>query len=825
MWTHHLTTLYRSLTRHRLYAAINVLGLAVGIAVFLALGLYVRFETSFERWIPNADQIYPMRQTWHFAGRAAEAHNFTMGGLLEELETDFPQVTGTRMWNQPATVRQGGRASQQLVSLVDPGFLDTFHLPLVVGDRATLLRTPDQALLSRSAARKYFGTDSAMGRRLSLSMMGELHDYRVTGVLADPPKSTDFDFSVVIPITPEMISVQRQPYWNHWGSSQTPTYLRFPTPQAARVVNAQLDAFVDRRGRADMGGAKPPHTLIHLEAIPLLGSHLIEPADRAVVATLGVVGVLTLLLAAVNYVNLATARAGLRAREVAVRKVMGATSRDLVVQFLAEAVATVAVAALLGLALTEIALPLVNAAGGLSLKLEYFGRDGVVAPLLCGTMGVGLAAGAYPALALSRFRAAAVLASARTPGGGRAGSRVREVLVTAQFAVAIAFTVATAVILAQSRHLHQADLGFRRTGAVVVKSFDNPDVTASQRSTLLFLWRTLPGVASITTADIGPGVDEAWNATMSKRPGVTGDGVSTTYVETGPDFFATYGARFLAGRPLDRDHGLDDAAPLFSAGKPEDRALRANRLLDVVLSRTAVRALGFASPQDAVGKPILSALEGNTLRPLKVVGVVDDLRMRTPHEPVPNTYYFMRTDDIPNATAGVRFEGADPQAVIDQLQASWRRVASAVPFQAVTAQQSLQDYYTTDDQRGRLFTIGAVLAVVIGCVGLYGLASFTTARRIREIGIRKTLGASTGDILRLLVGQFLRPVLLANLVAWPLAYVAVRNWLSGFDQRIALSPLYFVGATALTLAVALLTVIGQALLVARAEPARALRHE
>lgn len=824
MWTHHLTTLYRSLTRHRLYAAINVLGLAVGVAVFLVLSLYVRFETSFERWLPDASNIYVMRQTWSFPGHSAEAFSNTMGGLLEELKADFPtEIVGTRIYGRGGTVRQGGRLTSEDMELVDPDFFKIFNLPLVRGDKRTALAAPDDIMLSETKARTYFGSVDAVGQQLTISVDGDLRTYRVSAVFKDLPKTTDLQFALLSPMRPISPENAKQISWYHWGSAHLSTYFRIDTPAQAQGLNGRMDAFTDRRGHDDL--PVPAHRELSLRLVPLTSLHLIDPKDRGVLGILGAVGALTLLLAAVNYVNLATARAGLRAREVAIRKVMGATREGLIAQFMLEAVATAAVASLVGLALAELALPQLNAAGGLSLRLDYLGADSMLPFVLGVVLAVGFGAGAYPALLLSRYRPAAVLASARTPGGGRAGSRVLEALVATQFAIAIAFGVGTAVIVTQADYLRRADLGFHRAGLIEVNSFDGGDVSDAQQATLLEMWRLTPGVVGVTDANIAPGVDDSTSATNIKRPNVAGEGPNLNWVQTGPDFFKVYGARLLAGRLLDRDHGMDDLPPVPDTATPAEKAVAQARNRNIVLNASALKVEGFASPQDAVGKTLLEGVEGDGFRPMTVVGVVADLRLRSPRAPVPGTFYLLSARHFHDAVAVVRYADADPRVLTQRLQAVWRKVAPSEPFEATTGEQKLQVYYKSDDQRGRLFTIGAVLAVVIGCVGLYGLASFTTARRIREIGIRKTLGASTADILRLLVGQFLRPVLLANLVAWPLAYLAMRSWLSGFDQRIALGPQYFLGATALTLAVALLTVIGQALLVARAEPARALRHE
>ena len=818
MLGHYLVTLYRSLTRHRLYAVLNVFGLAVGIAVFLVLWLDVRFETSWERWIPNASQIYGV--STQFIGPQSDGRRpapATMGGLLDELRADFPQVVGTRVRGGAATLLQDGHVMAEGIASVDPNFFQVFDLPLLAGDRTSALAAPDDLVVTTKAAKQYFGTTDPIGRRIALTYGGRVHVHRVTGVIAEPPKNTDQYFELIVPLN--VAAEARDPRWTIWGMNQLSTYLRFATPEAAHALDANLDTFTDRHGVRDIGATPPPHEMLRLRTYALPSFHLSNPRDAAVVAGLGAVGLLTLLLAAVNYVNLATARSGLRAREVAVRKVLGATGPALLAQFMSEAALTALLGALIGLALCELALPFVNTAGGLSLRITYFGADGVLWVLLLTVLVVGGGAGLYPALVLSRFRPAAVLASVRNPGGGRTGGRVREGLVVVQFAIAIAFAIATGVILTQTRFVRQADLGFRRHGLIVVESIDSSQLTDPQRHSLLEAWRSLPGVEGATMGDIAPGNDDSTWTTNTKRPGQPGLGPSISYVQSAEDFLHTYGARVLAGRLPDRAHGGDVGST--AAGFVSNKV---GPIQGVVLNLAATRALGFESPQAAIGQRLLDNLSPGVFQPWSVIGVVADIRFRSPRAPVPPTIYLAFHEGFGVMAAGVRYTG-DPRAVIDRLRGAWRRIAPDVPFRARTSEDSLDRYYRPDDQHGRLFTLGALLAVLIGCVGLYGLTSFSTAQRTREIGIRKTLGASTADVLRLLVGQLLRPVLLANLLAWPLAYFAMRGWLNGFDQRIGLNPLYFLGASALMLAVALATVVGQALMVARAEPAKALRHE
>jgi len=798
-----LLTLYRSLTRHPLYAGLNIGGLAIGIAVFLVLGLYVRFETSFEKWLPHHDQIYLVQTRWTMPDSPINGiWPNTMGGLYEQLKEDFPDTLGTRIYGDTATVIRNGIGTQENFVYVDRDFFKVFDLPIVKGDAAGALANPSNLFIDQKLAAKYFPGVDPVGRTLTLSIDGMAKPYRIAAVFEDLPKATDLSFDMFAPI-PAKPDKSMSDYWYHWGSTSLFTYLRFPTAAAAAAYQQRLPSFIDRRGRKDLG--PNASRSIDLSLRPIVDEHWQTPGRKLTVATLGIVGVLTLLIAIVNYVNLATARAGLRAREVAMRKVLGANRRALIRQFIGEAVATAAIAALVGLALAELGLPLVNAAGGLSLTMPY----AVVIPALALiVLIVGVLAGLYPAVLLSRFQPAAVLASARSPGGGRSGARVREALVIAQFGLAIAFIIGTMVLVAQTSHVRRTDLGFRREGLAIVTSLPNNALTDGQRASLLAAFGAVPTVRSVTISDTAPGNDDTNNNNNLPLPGVPGDGPSLKDVQIGANFFRTYGARLLAGRFFDAHHGLDDATGL----KWKDPR-------NIIINRHAVSTLNFKSPQDAIGKTV-----GRAASPRTIVGVVDDLRFHSPRKPIPPTYYeyHPRQEDYPLAT--VRFEG-DPRATIDALRAVWRRIAPEVEFQAKTAEQNLAFYYKPEDHAAHLFTIGAVLAVLIGCVGLWGLASFNTARRVKEIGIRKTLGASSADVVRLLVGQFLRPVLIANIIAWPLAYIAMRKWLAGFDDRIALSPLFFIAATLLALAIAVLTVIAQSLRAARAEPAWALRHE
>ncbi len=813
-----LTSYWRSLAHRPGFAALNIGGLALGIAVAIVLGLFVRFETGFDRWWPNSDQIYVVREKWTLPGVRSNNGVNTMAGLLEQMRGDFSGLLGTRIRTTDATLRDpSGTVMSEPIGLVDPEFFRVFEWPLAAGLTASALADPTSLVVNETVARRYFGTAAPLGRTIRLTVNGHSNDYRVTAVIRDLPPSSEFSRKDGIRLA--MLARLKyvaadEPYWYHWGSESLYTFLRFPTPAAARAFESGLTAFVDRHSEKDSHGQSMV-SILRQSLLPVPEMHLREAKDRNTVATLGLVGALALLIALVNYINLATARAGLRAREVAVRKALGATRATLARQFIGEAVITTALAALCGLALVEATLPVVNALGGTSLALKYGGTNGVLLPLAALVAIAGVLAGVYPALVLSSFQPAAVLASARTPGGGRSGARVREGLVIVQFAIATALTIGTLVLVAQTRFLERADLGFHRDGLILVESFNNPSITPQQRTAMLARFAAIPGVVGVTQSDSAPAYTDNTNTDSMARPGAREVQVTRTFAD--PNYFAVYGARLLAGRLFDARFGGDRTAPGINANVKDWSQ-------NVIVNESAARELGFNSPASAIGGQVRSYD-----KPRTIIGVIADIRFRSPRDPVPPMVYYSNTTDfdpINAPLAALRFASADPRAITEQLRRVWSTAAPAAPFESVTARDSIASkYYEADRQRARLFITGAVLSVLIGAIGLYGLAAFNTGRRVREIGIRKTLGASTADVLRLLVTTFLRPVLLANLIAWPVAFVAMRVWLAGFDSHVALGPEYFLMAGVLAVLIAIITVVGQSLRLARAEPARALRYE
>ncbi|WP_019516218.1 FtsX-like permease family protein [Sphingomonas sp. Mn802worker] len=807
-----LVSFWRSLTRYRLYAALNIGGLALGIAVFLVLALYVRFETSFERWLPGYQQLYLLESRTGDTLESVRGRQTTPIAAWSAISADLPGTIGTRIVGRAAAVVRNGVGVSERVGLVDPAAFDVLKLHAVDGALPTPFRDPSSVVITQRTAAKYFGSSSPIGATLPVTIGIERHAFRVVAVIDDLPANTALDFDLLAPLVlPTDRSNPANAEYFQWNYGGPMTLVRLPDAAAAQRFDAALKGVTDRHVTNETPDSDD--FTLSLWVKPFADTRFEAPGATLMVATLGIIGLLTLVIALVNYVNLATARAGLRAREVAMRKVLGGDRGTLMRHFLGEAVATALIAAVLGLGLAELGVPLINAATGLTLSISYLGWNGVLLPLVALALVVGILAGLYPAVILARVPAAAVLAAARSPGGGKAGSRIREGLVVFQFAITIALIIGTMVLAAQTRHVRDTDVGYDREQLLLVRSFGSDALVAAQRESLLHRFTALPGVRAVSAGEAVPGRGLFTSTTDFALPGVPGSGVSAERYHVMPGYFDVLGARLIAGRLFDPSRPADvDPASLVKDASVD------NRVAAIVINRSAVRAFHFASPQAAVGKTI-----GGD-RPRTIIGVIEDMRIASPREAISPTVYLFQLKPLESGVAMVRFDG-DAKAMLDAARTAWRAEAPAVPFDARTVIQSLDRLYKSDDQMANLFGIGSVLAVLIGCVGLWGLASFSTSRRVREIGVRKTLGASSADVVKLLVGQFLKPVLIANLFAWPLAWFAMRSWLAGFDDRIALSPLFFVAATLLATGVALATVISQSIRAARATPAWALRHD
>lgn len=804
------TAIYRTLSRHTLYTTLNLIGLALGIAIFLTMALITRYEDSYDASVPNAAQIFQVDEVRHPAGHAPDESDFVSFVPFPFLLQDIPEIhTGIRVLQLPLVVRVGDTLNRETVTMTDRTFFAVFDLPLVAGDKATALDGPGKVVLSAAMARKYFGTINALGRRMRIDN-GDAEAI-VTGVLAPSPPNRSLHFDI-IEVTPTRWLTK--PAFTNWGSQWGQIWVKIDDPRAAPRINRELIGFVQRHpgnySSAEIREEFGPTG--GLDLIPLRGVHFHTAAiggggnSRALIRILGVVGLAALATALINYVNLATARSVLRAREIAIRKVMGGTRLTVMAQLLAEAIALVALAGVVGLALTEIALRWVSAWGGWNLAFDWAFLLPVTLLIVLVT---GVLAGFYPALVLSAYQPAAVLAASKTAGGGRLESGLRAVLVVLQFSFAITLGICTLVMTQQATHIRTLDRGMKQSGLIVIYSLIDDSLRTHQKDIMLRL-AAVPGVTIATRSDIAPHnlVDrDDW-----RRLGHS-DKHGMQWGSATPGYFQAIGAHLIAGRLFDRQHGQDYAP------SPRDRGNDTS----VVISRLAAARFGFSSPAAAIGQEVQEAAGDSSDQTYRIIGVIDDIRFRTARSPMAPLLYFGSTGPLTYGLGLVRYEGVSQSTIMRRLHAAWQEVAPNVAFAAESTPDIFAEDYRTDADHGALFAIGSALAIGIACLGLYGLSTFSVSRRMHEIGIRKVMGARTRDILLLLTGQFLRPVLIANLIAWPLAWALMRRWLSSFDERIVLTPLPFIAVMVSALAIATLTVIIQTLRAAAESPASALQ--
>ncbi|HEX8669151.1 MAG TPA: ABC transporter permease [Allosphingosinicella sp.] len=830
MWRNYLIVGYRALTRSKTYAFINIFGLALGLAACILILLYVRYETGYDRWLPDSDRVYQVQTIYTDpeTGNRRQQQG-TESVVAETLAKDFPQIEAIApIEGDRPVLLQNGEATFADVLKTDPSFFSILQVPFLRGDPKTALTGMESLVLSRSEAIKRFGTVDALGRTVTSLRRGEKQELRVTGVFEDLPLDSHLGFKAVARLT------DKDKEECGWGCINGFVYLKLRPGASADEINRQLPAWEKRNiPTREVGGATVSEgdafdwRLVNVRDVHLSGAESgwdDRPGnEKRTIATFAIVALLILGMACVNFVNLATARASQRAREVALRKVLGARRGQLVVQFLGESMLLTALAMVTALALGELTLPWLSAFLRADLRLAYLGPDGVLLPALGLVLVVGLIGGLYPAFYLSRYQPGAVLKANKSTAEPIGSGRLRNALVVAQFAVSIGLIVCTAIVYAQTRFAATADPGYRREGLIQVTNFNRAAI-APQTETVIREVAKLDGVRSVAGANIRVASGQTL-ATRVQVPGRTKPLMLGWYA-VHPDFFETMGISLAAGRLLSRRFANDNAAvpyepkEAFEAGARQVTA----RGINIVVNALAARQMGFADPARAVGKQIRVDQFGPDfgMTEATIVGIVQDSRFRSLRQPVEPMIF---VDEGVYSALIVRYDSADPEGVRRGIEAVWKRIAPEVPFEGDYADAQLAELYLTDHARGTTFAGFTLLAVVIACLGLFGLAAFTAERRTKEIGIRKVFGARVPDIVRLLAWQFSKPVIVANVIAWPVAWWAMRDWLNGFDARIPLGPGPFLLAGFIALAIALGTIAGHAIKVARLNPIHALRYE
>ncbi len=830
MWRSYLTAGIRAFARNRTYALINVLGLALGFAACLMILLYVRYELSYDNWVPNAENIYQVQTDYAPQQNGDQPHlqmSAYVAGLA--LARDFPQVERRiYLWPNTATVIRHGQAfAVPEAAMVDGPFFDIFAFPLVHGDPRTALAQPGSVVLSESEALRLFGPGNPVGETLTVAVNGRNVDHRVGGVMRDLPHNSHMRLRMLARFDPASFFASSPSFFTDWGWQAGWVYVALRPGSTAEEIHRQMPAWEARNIPAGGDGdfrAQQDYRLVGIRDVHLgeaQDGSAVRGNDRTTIATFAIIAFLVLATACFNFINLSTASASRRAREVALRKVLGAHRRQLVVQFLGESLLVATAAMLIALAAVELLRAPYAAFLDAELSLTYLGSGGLLLPIVGLVLLIGVAGGLYPAFYLSRFQPGMVLkanrSAAETPGTGR----IRTLLVVAQFSVSIGLIICTAIIYAQTVYARTVDPGYRSSGLIQIANMSDERV-APVAEALMRELRGIAGVEAVARTNVGVGT--SGNVTERVQvPGIA-QSIEISSAPVGPNFFQTMAIEPLAGRLFEENRAADDATRASPRDAAADRALAA-RGLNILINARAATALGFRSPRAAIGQQVRAELLGEDIGPvpLTIVGVVEDSRFRSIRDPIRATMFRQSRGQLDWLI--VRHSGADAQAVQRAIEAVWKRLVPDIPFEARTSESIIADLYAAERARAQTFAAFALLAVLIACMGLFGLAAFTAERRTKEIGIRKVFGASVLDIVRLLAWQFSKPVVLANLIAWPVAWWAMRDWLNTYDTRIDLGPAPFVLAGLIALAIAIGTVAGHAIRVARANPIAALRYE
>jgi len=823
MFKNYLAAALRNLARNRLYAAINIVGLAVAFAAAILIGLFVRNELSFDRWIPGADTTYLAVSGLTLPGKAEVRYGTTSPDVAGWLTLNAPSVEAVARVAQGWIHIDHGQNTHygaEHIVFADPSFFSVLRTPALYGDLDTALAAPDRVVITRAMARKYFGRDDPVGDSLTLSpLSGEGPQVmRVSAVLRDLPAETHLNAEVYVSsqahfgpfVQINAFAATACPICFTFSPIAVRTYLRLKPGASVTALTRRIESSFQAEMSAvrglDEGGKltltfAPVSSLHHRPDLQMMELPAVDPALLYAVSGFGV---LLLVIASINFVNLMTARASRRAVEVGVRKVAGAGRGQLIVQFIGESLLYVILAMVIAMALAEQLLAPLNAFLDRAITFDWGHDLGLAGGLLGLVVVVGVLAGAYPALVLSAFRPAAVLKGGLVRAGGSA--RVRQVLVVFQFALLIGLVITTGLV-------------FLQTQFALVKG------AHLDLDQVVIAWNCQPGfkdevaaladVKAVTCSDYGALSGKDTPLLLAKRPGAA---ASVNMQTVGFGFFELFQIHPLAGRTFSKAYGADAAQ--MSQVQPTFRFT----LPHVVINAAAARQLGFASPSAAIGQQIYLANSGNVAsdQPSQIIGVVPDFALESVLRPVPPTLYDVMPFDGP--LMSIKLTGGRIPATlktINRLALKFDQRPLAVQFLSDAQRVLFHDMI----RLSTLMAMVAGVAVFVAALGLFGLAAFTAEQRTKEIGIRKAMGAERWDIVRLLVWRFTQPVLWANLIAWPAALWLMIRWLSGFAYRIDPPLWLFPAAGALALLIAWLTIAAQAYAVASAKPVKALRYE
>lgn len=821
MFKNYLITAVRNILRNKLYSTINIGGLAIGLAACILIFLFVQSELSYDSWLPDSERIVRLEGKYKGEGDARDNPTaLSPGPLSKPLKANFGSMieASTRMLTEEFLITQGDIKYLDSVNLIDDTFFDVLDLPVVRGDRDSMFADYKSVILSERAAQKYFGGMNPVGQVLDLDF-GKIM-VKVVGIMKDLPENSHLTGDIFLQF--DESRYETRPWvTKFWIASNVYTYMKLQSRADREALETAIPPFIDKN--AVLHPSAPADTIpseeYQIRLMPIQDIHLhstgrfqLKPTgDIIVVYSFSVIAALILVIAIINFTNLSTARATLRAREIALRKVVGASRRQIILQLLGETFLTTLIALLVAFTIVEISLPFFNDFVAKLLSLSTFKDPLVQAGLLGMILVIGLGAGAHPAAQMSAFRPGHVLHS--NSAAAASSAKLRQLLTTMQFTISIGLMIATAVVYSQIQHARDMGRGLdvgQKLSLVNMNYGPVEDVAKSVQQEI----DRLPGVTSSAFSARELPLRSFWDWPVKVPRQDYTEVLDTEIIPAEQGFLEFYGAELIAGRFFSDTYQADSFRdPTEEGGMASQTA---------IISEKTVSYYGFSSPEDAIGKTVfVDNFSGITVA-IRIVGVVKDMNLRSARDVADNFMFLAQEEDM--WVLNVDLRPGMVHNTLREIDEVWSRVVPHFPLSRSFVQDNLNSFYQADEQRATMFAYFAGFSVLVSCLGLYGLASFTAERRTKEIGIRKVLGAKVSNIVTLLTLQFSKPVLVANLIAWPVAWYFSNRWLEGFTYRIELGPEYFLSAGLLAFLIAAATVAGHAYKTARANPVAALRQ-
>lgn len=797
---------------HRLYSSINILGLAVGLASCILMALFVRYELSYDTQYAKSDRIARMHisqissagnDQWPRAGAGWKV-------LLEDSYPELIQVGRISITQTPLKV--GDIVINEVISYADPEIFDIFELEFIHGDKTNAFKDIKSVVLTEDTAKNLFGDLNPMGKMVTFFNMVDL---KVTGVIKNLPQNTHLANNSFANILAAAEYEGGQVFLDNLTNMNFYTYLEFSSANDIKTVSDKLNDLVDKNLGAFL---KEVNVQLTARLMPLNKLHLYsqisgdmkETGDINQVYLFSAIAILILIIAGINFMNLATARASQRAKEVGVKKSFGVTRNQIIVQFLSESVILSSISLLIALALVELTLPTFSEFVNREISFNYLTDFSLSGSLLALTLLVGLLAGSYPALYLSAFSPAKVLKGDVTRG--KAGAKFRQILVVLQFFIATVLIISTLTVYQQMKFAQNIKLGYEKDQTMIIYGIGTP-LVANNYTGLQQEMKRLPGVHWVEGAQRLPG-NRLTNNTDIQAPG--GDKMIMPYNSIDYNFFQNFGIELAAGRYFDKNYAKDT---LVYANE-QTPVTQAN----IIINQMAAKKFGW-SDQQAIGKTLNYnvSFDGKTKTEVTVVGVVKDYHFESVREELKPIVHFVNKTRF--YYLALKLDNKDVSGTIAAVENTWKKLFPTQDFSYSFLDDNFNAMYEDEKRVSGVYGVFSILAVCIACLGLFGLASFTTERRTKEIGVRKVLGASSQSIVLLLTKEFSKLVLLASAFAWPVAWYLMNDWLQNFAFSIELSMGSFLIGTIMALIVAWFTVGGQAAKAAMARPVDSLKYE